>query len=168
MVNLLEKDLSSLIGILERERDSYQELLDRARQEQQIILEGNMDELPSMVKLVEDLVCVSRDLEKERLSIISSISESLGSSQKVKSLSQLVGEIAPQFAEESDHLQDLQKEISKIVNELAKANRVNSDLLRRNLGYIDFLFSLLADEDQTYQAGSEKKAVSSKLFDQRI
>ena len=164
----MKEDISSLIGVLEKERDSYQELLDRAREEQQIILEGNMDELPPMVKTVEELVCRTRDIEKERLELLDSISADLQSPQKIESLSQLIAYMDPSSSRELDRLQDLQKGISQIANDLATTNRANSDMLRRNLGYIDFLFSLLADEEQAYPGTPDKKTVSSKLFDQRI
>ncbi len=162
---MLEKDVSSLIDVLERERDCYKELLNLARQEQQIVLSDNIDDLSSVVKTVEKTVVISCDLEKERLQFLDSISENPKISHKAQALSELA---AKQGLPSSQKLGNLQEEISKILSELSDVNRSNAELIQRNLHYVDFLFSLLDVEDQTYQETGEKKIAGSKLFDQRI
>ncbi|MDI6799681.1 MAG: flagellar protein FlgN [Actinomycetota bacterium] len=155
--------ISELIEILKEESRVYKDLLDLTERERDIIVSGKAAEIEAVTKDIEKLLAVSSRLEKDRLVSFETFKEKRGLSE-AKTLSDLAAHIEGDAAREIRLIQD---EMSKVVKRLSEASKTNAELLKKNLGYVEFLLKNLSG-DQTYQLDASKRNSSGpKIFNAR-
>lgn len=157
-------DAVALVDILKSEKEAYQELLGLARKEQELIIEGDVEGILGVVRATEHLMFVIRDLEDSRLALIYKGSD-FNSSQQNIDLSSVAKTFDAQRAGEADLLKD---EILSIIKDLSETNQTNAGLLKRKIGYVDFMLgALFPDDNPVYGMKPNPQSSSPKLFDGR-
>lgn len=160
----LKMDAVALINILRSEKESYQELLNLAKREQDLIVKGDIEGLSDVVKATEHLMFTVRDLEDKRLTLLSVFNDST-LPQPSPELSAIIKNLDEPEAREAKGLKD---EMLSIIEDLGEVNRTNAELIKRNIGYVDFLLSaLMREENPTYGDKPSPQGSSPKLFDGR-
>jgi len=162
-VRKLNIDANALLDVLKSEKESYQELLNLSKKEQELIVSGNIEELSDLVKATEQMMQGVRDLERKRLTLLQVGTDSIP--QPVPQLSTILKDFDKQTADEAAKLKD---QMLSIVEDLGETNKTNAELLRRNIGYINFLFNaIMREESPVYGQKPNPQGVNPKLFDGR-
>lgn len=160
----MKTDAIALIEILRSEKESYQELLDLSKREQQQIINRDVENLISTVKAMEKLMLTVRDLEKKRLVLVNADSGQ-GSPHTPPELSSIAKYLNEPLAKEASELKD---ELLLLIKDLGKTNQTNAELLKRSLGYIDFLLGAIApEENPVYSNKPGSQGSTIRLFDGR-
>ncbi|MHB8841663.1 MAG: flagellar export chaperone FlgN, partial [Candidatus Aquicultor sp.] len=117
-----------------------------------------------LVKATEQMMRVVRDLEKKRLTLMNVGTDS-SVPQPIPQLSTILKDFDKQTADKAVELKD---QMLSIVEDLGETNKTNAELLRRNIGYINFLFNaIMRDESPVYGQKPNPQGVNPKLFDGR-
>lgn len=160
----MKTDAIALLDVLKSEKESYQELLNLSKKEQELIVSGNIEELSDVIKATEQMMQVVRDLERERLTLLD-IDVDSNLPQPTPELSTIIKDFDKQSAAEAIELKD---QMLSIIEDLGKTNRTNAELLRRNIGYVNFLFNaIMREENPLYGQKPNPQGANPKLFDGR-
>ncbi|MBS3908391.1 MAG: flagellar protein FlgN [Actinobacteria bacterium] len=155
----------ALVDVLRCERESYRDLLELAEREERFILERDAEGLMEVIRATERLIETVRELERERLALISA-GLNQTPSQPPQTLSSVMDSLSGTMAAEAARLRD---EILEVIEALSEANRTNAELAQRSIGYIDFLLGTLISDDESFCYAEKSVARNSKprLFDGR-
>ncbi len=157
-------DAVALVNILKSEKEAYQELLDLAQKERELIIEGDTEGVLGVVRATEHLMFVVRDLEDKRLALIYKGSD-FNSPRQTVDFSSVAKTFDTQTAGEAKLLKD---EIRSIIKDLSETNETNAGLLKRKIGYVDFMLgALFPDDNPVYGMKPNPQSSSPKLFDGR-
>lgn len=157
-------DAVALMEVLKSEKELHQELLQLSREEHELIIEHNTAKLLKIVEAKENLLVRIRVLEKKRL-LVSSGGMDQSLTKTPSDLSSIIQDLGEPLASEAEKLR---AELILIVKDLAEVNQTNAELMKRNMGYIEFLLrAITSNQNPVYSNKPNPQSSTPKLFDGR-
>jgi len=153
---LTEAETLKLFSALEHLVQRHQKLLACLQNEKRLIIEGKVEGLLSCVAEKEKLLRAIADLEEERIRIMAE----LEGANRVKTLKTLLSRLSPLDREK---LETLGSQLDALTAGITEINEINGVLVKRVLGQISDLFTLLGQlntDGDTYQ-GSGKMNIAA-------
>ena len=138
-------DLEKMVNIMETEYQLYNTLLDLSQKKTHAIANGKIKDLEKLVEAEEHLVLELSRVEDERERCVAELARQLGMDSKDVTISNLISHAEGELAE---RLSELQKKINKQISEQKRVNRLNEQLIKNNLEYINFSLGLLTGGGQ--------------------
>ncbi len=129
-----------LVDVLKNEAGLYREVLKISHEKTRIIVDGKAAELDSLTRKEQTFVFQIADLEDLREKIVAKFAEYFKKKAAELTVSVIASMLPPQKAQE---LQGVLVELSGILKEIKEVNRLNAQLIRNSLEYIDFSINLL-------------------------
>lgn len=159
--------MDELLEILGKELDVYKKILEVSNNKTKLLKENKVKELEATTKEEEALVRDVVEMEKSRIEIVKSICRQYGKPEK----SLKIEEICEFVDDSKDELLNFKKEITEVLEELKKVNKVNSVLINSSLDYINFAVNMLTEtsKNTVYQAGGQQNMTAQRnLFDMKL
>ena len=132
--------ITYLSALLEKEIATFRLLLESLEAEQQALVQHDINTLEEVVETQKALTLRAADQEKDRIRIIRQMASILQESSETLTLGRVIELVdAPQ----AEQLQELREELLALQENLRKANRHNSLLLRQSMKYVDKSLQIL-------------------------
>lgn len=166
----MKEDLiNRLIELLEHEHKVYEGILKLSKDKTNIVVEGKVSELENMVKLEQALLLQISRIDKQREEILVKISSELKLKENGVSISEIKKHVSP---EQHKKLENYQKKMTDMVNELNHVNQLNSRLIKNSLEFIEFSLNLVSNADLTSNnysnKGDSSETERKNLFDMKL
>lgn len=159
--------MENLLNILDEELKMYKEILDLSNRKTDLLKGNKVKELEAMTKEEESLVAVIIDKEKIRIQEVKNICKRYGKPEKSLKIEELC-----EFVDNSkEELMNYKNEITEILKELQKVNKINSSLINSSLEYINFAVNMLTETSKNpiYQPGGHQEQKAQRnLFDIKL
>jgi flagellar biosynthesis/type III secretory pathway chaperone len=159
--------MDNLLKILDEEIDLYKTILDVSNEKTLLLKENRVKELEEVTKKEEALVADVIAKEKVRIQEVKNICKRYGKSEQSLKIEELC-----EFIDNSkEELLSYKSEITKILEELKKVNKINSVLINSSLEYINFAVNMLTEtsKNPTYEAkGIQTNTAQRNLFDIKL
>ncbi len=151
--------IDKLLEILEQEYTVYEDILRLSKDKTNTIIEGKVSELDNIVKLEQALVMQIARIDEKREEVLLQICNETNAGEKTMNIS----EIRKHTTEvQSKRLEEYQKRMLGIVNELGHINKLNSKLIQNSLEFIEFSLNLMANADAASNNYGKKGNSSDK------
>jgi flagellar biosynthesis/type III secretory pathway chaperone len=151
----------ALIEVLKKELLIYQELKNIIILEKKILSKPSLEELNQSNALKENIILKSRMLEEVRTNILKKIGRIFDININAVKLSQIAGYAGKRQREE---LNEIQKSLALISQEINALNASNKDLLEASMnnikGSLDFISSIMS-AGSVYQESGKMKPTSN-------
>jgi flagellar biosynthesis/type III secretory pathway chaperone len=159
--------MENLLKILDEEIDLYKTILEVSNEKTLLLKENKVKELEEITKKEEGLVADVIAKEKVRIQEVKNICKRYGKPEQSLKIEELC-----EFIDNSkDELLNCKKEITKILEELKKVNKMNSVLINSSLEYVNFAVNMLTETSKkpTYEAkGVQINSAQRNLFDIKL
>ncbi len=125
-----------------------------------IIMKSDIKNIDNITRQEEKLVNEMSSLEKERIELFNSWGVSKDTS---------ISNVIEKIPEGKDSLTLLKDEMLELVSDIDMRNRLNNDLIRENLDWIDFNMNLITSvhSHPSYGNGKDKKN-NINIFDKKV
>ncbi|MBM3328383.1 MAG: flagellar protein FlgN [Calditrichaeota bacterium] len=164
------KDLiDRLIALIREEEHVLEEFLDCLNRQREAIIQNQMDAFDTSVREQESLIGRIRQLEDGRIKVVKEVAAAAGTEDDI-TITRL---IELNLGESSDDLKSLKTVLSRLVEKVRKANRVNQYLIKRSLSFIERNIDLFIDEGDTamvYQPNGARRSRGTPhlILDRRL
>lgn len=138
----MKESIDKLIGLIKEEESVLSEFLDCLNKQRECIISNRVDEFDITVSKQDELVTRIRQLEDGRVAVVRSIALAAGTEDDI-TITRL---IEMNLGESSEELRSLKLALSRLVERIKKANRVNQYLIKRSLSFIQRNIDLFIDE----------------------
>jgi flagellar biosynthesis/type III secretory pathway chaperone len=162
--------IQELVQTLHEMTDIHRQLLELAQIKKDIIVRNQVDQLNAIVNKEAKLIRTIGELEEKRA--FETDRYLLGKGYRPNpaiTVSDLVRIIFK--ADEKQALTQAQTELMKVMEELKAANKLNQDLTKQSLAFIDYSLNILvgAEDEATYQNPQHQQSLykRSGFFDSR-
>lgn len=161
--------MNKIIELLEHEYRVYENILRMSKDKTNIIVEGKVKELENVVKLEQALVLQISRIDKQREEVVEQLSKEVNLKDKNLNISEII-----QYGneEQKKQLEEYKGRMSKLIEELAHTNQINSKLIENSLEYIDFSLNLMSNADVTSNnygnKGDSTIRTRKNLFDMKL
>ena len=159
--------MENLLNILDEELNLYKTLLELSNKKTALLKESNSKDLEAISKEEETLVATVIEKEKARIQEVKNICKRYGKPEQSLKIEELC-----EFIDNSkEELIDFKKQITEVLEELKKANEINSALINSSLEYINFAVNMLTETSKNtiYQAGGQQENKTQRnLFDMKL
>jgi len=135
-----------LFEVLKDELDVFKELLNLGNKKTDVLIEGDVELLKEIISLEQDIILNLGKLEKEREQLINALGEKMGQ-QSEDITARMILKLLPQEKQKSYEAKYV--EIKKILEELDEVNKLNENLIKSALDYIELSIDLLTDASKT-------------------
>ena len=161
--------MNRLIEVLNKETAMYEGILKLSKNKTDVIVEGKVTELESITRLEQSMILQLGKLEEEREELVDKLAAQLNIKASDITLTSLENNFPK---EQSERLENCQKKLPKLVNELGEANVLNSKLIRNSLDYIDFSINILTNAGSTGNiygnSGQSNDSKKRNFFDMKL
>jgi len=130
----------AILRIMEHELQTVCGLIGFAQEKERLLIHADAESLPSLLEKEEDLVIELRERERERRATLKSLVIAAGLSEENLTLGRLAKLNEPEM---SRRLVNAGKEIVEKMRELSRHNEKVKTLLKRQVGYTNFMLRLL-------------------------
>lgn len=157
-----------LLIVLSKMLSIYQAILILSQQKHDILVAAKSHELEQITKQEEILILQIGKLEDQRGRLVSELMTAHGITEGEISLSELRKIAAPAIVEQLEHFS---KKFGDIMTEMVPINKLNTELIKQALGFINYNINLLSQTavGPTYAAkGQAKQEVKRTAFDARV
>lgn len=158
-----------LLTVLSKMLSIYQAILTLTQQKHDTLVAAKSHELEQVTKQEEVLILQIGKLEDLRRNIVSELMAGHGIIEGEVSLEQLHKIAAPAVVKE---LERFGREFSDIMAEIMPINKLNSELIKQALGFINYNINLLSQTmaGNTYAAKgkTQQEIPQRKIFDARV
>jgi len=158
-----------LLTVLSNMLSIYQNILTLSQQKYDILVAAKSQELEQVTKQEEVLILQVGKLEDLRGKIVSELMADHGIAEGQVSLAQLHNMATPAVVEQLDQFS---KEFSAIMTKMVPINKLNTDLIKQALGFINYNINLLSQTavGTTYAAKGQttQEAPKRTAFDARV
>lgn len=146
--------------ILEKEMTTLMSLKDISFEKTDIIINNHIQELEQMAKKEESLINEIGLLEKERERLFDTWGLAIGTP---------ISDVIEKIPEDNKMLIVIKDKMRDIFEELQLRNKLNNDLIKENLDWIDFNMNLITgiETPQNYGKGNKKSSTNS-IFDRKV
>lgn len=151
---------NELIGILKKELDVIVELKELALEKTDMIINNKIQDLDKTTREEEKLVNSIGLLEKEREDLLNTWGVATDTPISI---------IIEKIPEDNSELINLKDRLTKEMEELTLRNKLNQDLIRENLDWIDFNMNLLTNiHGQAGYGDKKNQSTTSSIFDRKV
>jgi flagellar biosynthesis/type III secretory pathway chaperone len=158
-----------LIALLTEMVDLYQAILELSRQKRELLIAVKPQDLEAVTKQEELLILQVGKLESARSRLTKDIAAAAGRPSAALTLAELKELAGP---EDAERLEDIAADLDRIMQELAPINQLNTELIQRALGFINYNLNLLTQSaaSPTYAADGRNPQENHqrKLVDRKI
>lgn len=157
----------ALLVVLNKILSVYQAILTLSQQKKEVLVAAKTQELEKITKQEEILVLQISKLEELRGRLIKEIMVTHGVTAERVSLEQLRQIATPDVIEQLDVFK---KEIGLIMAAIVPLNKLNSELIKQALGFINYNINILSQTEvgPTYAAkGQANEQTKRRVFDAR-
>ena len=124
-------------------------LKDAAERKKAVLIKGDINELQSMVEEEAQLLREISDEEGKRIKVVITITNAV-KGQNTEALS--FDEILPFLSEsESQQLKVAKSELVQVISQLREINKVNEDLIKVSLNYVEYMINTIAETGEGIQ-----------------
>lgn len=157
------------VAILVETLNLYQVLLDLAQKKREILVKAKPRDLEAITKQEEAIVLQAGKIGAIRSNIILEIANLLGMQNKDMTLSLLIEHADSNYAQQ---LIDISGKLDKVLQELARLNKLNVELIQQSLNFVNYNINILAQttSEQTYaprgqasQPGKSRAIIDAKV-----
>lgn len=138
MASLME----NLLNVIEQETVEYQLLLELSKKKTPIIVAGNLEELEKITDEEQDVVSRITNIDKKREEVTADIANVMNKDVTTLKLSNII-ELLGKRPEEQKKLSLLRDKLQETVQEMARVNEHNRELIENSMEMIDFNLNLL-------------------------
>lgn len=135
--------IARLVDLIKREEGQLHGFLDLLELQKKLLVENKVEEFEDSVRQQEELIEDIRQLEKERIVLVSEIARNMEVKEDELTLTRLVEMSLGQI---SDELKDAKKTMTQLVDRIQRANQVNQYLIKRSLNRTQRSIDFLIDE----------------------
>ena len=166
----MEKLLQELLDILKAKHTHFQDFLDLIKKEREVIIRNKTEELQKMIGTQERILENTSQLEESRIKVV----EKMAAKLKVKPADLTMSRIIEETKEPlKSRCKDIYEQISKTLEEIERVNKINAELVKGSLDYIDFSLKALTkarSANPTYEGSGKMRDITKdqKSFDQEI
>ncbi|MBM3327138.1 MAG: flagellar protein FlgN [Calditrichaeota bacterium] len=136
--------IDQLISLIRQEEDVLEEFLDCLAKQRECIVQNRIDEFDLTVQRQDKLITQIRTLEDGRVQVVRTIAKTAGSQDDI-TIARL---IEMNLEQSSEELRGLKTTLSRLIEKIKKANRVNQYLIKRSLSFLQRNIDLFIDEGQ--------------------
>ena len=159
--------MENLLKILDEELNLYKKILEISNAKTTLLKENKVKELEEITKEEESLVADVIAKEKIRIQEVKNICKRYGRPEQSLKIEELC-----EFVDNSkEELINFKNQITSILEELKKVNKINSVLINSSLDYINFAVNMLTETSKkpTYEAkGIQTNTAQRNLFDVKL
>lgn len=124
------------------------------------IMSNNIEKLEEFTKREEDLINRMGIIENSRMQLLDTWGVGKDTS---------ISDIIEKLPEDNSELIIIKNQTRKVFEELGIRNKLNNDLIRENLDWIDFNMNLITSTPAEPHYGDEKgKAKGKSIFDRKV
>lgn len=146
--------------ILEKEVTTLMSLKDISFEKTDIIINNHIQELEQMAKKEESLINEIGLLEKERERLFDTWGLAIGTP---------ISDVIEKIPEDNKMLIVIKDKMRDIFEELQLRNKLNNDLIKENLDWIDFNMNLITGMQTPQNYGKDnKKSSTNSIFDRKV
>lgn len=164
----MKESWDALVSLLTEMVDLYRGVLNLSRNKQEVLIEVNPPELEKITKQEEFLILQIGKLESKRGKLLKGIAADCGVKPEELTLSKLQELAEPAMA---DRLEAVAGEFDQTMIELASVNQLNTELIQRALGFINYNLNVLSQTTTgpTYASqGQTGQANIRKIIDRKV
>ncbi|NMA25576.1 MAG: flagellar protein FlgN [Clostridiales bacterium] len=166
-----ESTVLEIWKVFTREKEVVRQMLALSEQKKASIIGGDVKKLGRILESEEVLSYDLKELERRRVVLTDALAEQLGRKGRELTLLEIAG--MAESPADQHRLNALRAELIGMLRKLERLNKINRELLRRKLNYIDAMLGLLTQDEPiggTYDStGSmDGRYRSTGLFDQSI
>ncbi|WP_378950672.1 flagellar protein FlgN [Pelosinus sp. sgz500959] len=158
-----------LLAVLSQMLSIYQAILTLSQQKNRILVAAKPQELETVTKSEEVLILQVGKLEEIREKLVKELMVLYGMRDGRASLDELTNVAQPAIIEK---LEIFKKEFSKVMAEIGSLNKLNTELIKQALGFINYNINLLSQTavGPTYAAKGQNNEQAPKrtAFDARV
>ena len=158
-----------LLTVLSKMLNLYQAILTLSQQKHEILVTAKSHELEQVTKQEEILIVQVGKLEDLREKIVGEMMAEHGIKDGEVSLAELKKIAKPEIVEQ---LEMFGREFGDIMTKMAPINKLNTELIKQALGFINYNINLLSQTvaGTTYEAKgqTQQEAPQRKIFDARV
>lgn len=160
MASLIEE----LIDVLEKENTEYEELLALSTEKTSYIVKGDVESLQKLVEKEQLIVGRVNSLEKKRSEVANDISNVLNIPETELTVRRLIVLLKEQV-EEKTKLENIYTKLRRTLDNIARINKSNSQLIQESLDMIEFELNLaqslrMSPQTANYSRGAYGEANS--------
>ncbi|MGJ0847527.1 flagellar protein FlgN [Tissierella praeacuta] len=149
-----------LMLILEKEMNILVELKELSFRKTDIIIDNLINDLEELTRKEEILINKIGTLEEEREKLLDTWGLAVNTS---------ISSIIEKLPEDNEELIDITDKMHNIMEELSFRNKLNNDIIRENLDWIDFNMNLITSAHMEPGYGNEsKKSSRNNIFDRKV
>lgn len=162
-------NIHKLIDILECQAKIYTDLLAVSKNKTDVIIEGKVNELESITRLEQTLVLNMGPLEDELEKVVNDLISELKINEENINITTILEHLEGEQKEELEKQRDI---IYNMIQQLNEANKLNSQLIKKSLDYINFSVNLYSNVNSssngTYQSSGDINGNKSSFFDKKL
>jgi len=140
----MRQTLVDLCTLLQEQKEVLGNMLELAKEERQIIINGESENLESVIRLELKELNKLGAIEKKRLALHSVIAAEMGLEDDDITVSKIAEKALP---EEQEEIRKLQSELMPIIEEHAAVNMENRELIKAHLEYSETMLDLMVDSE---------------------
>ncbi|WP_312906918.1 flagellar protein FlgN [Tissierella praeacuta] len=149
-----------LMLILEKEMNILVELKELSFRKTDIIVDNLINDLEELTRKEEILINKIGTLEEEREKLLDTWGLAVNTP---------ISSIIEKLPEDNEELIDITDKMHNIMEELSFRNKLNNDIIRENLDWIDFNMNLITSAHMEPGYGNEsKKSSRNNIFDRKV
>lgn len=149
-----------LMLILEKEMNILVELKELSFRKTDIIIDNLINDLEELTRKEEILINKIGTLEEEREKLLDTWGLAVNTP---------ISSIIEKLPEDNEELIDITDKMHNIMEELSFRNKLNNDIIRENLDWIDFNINLITSAHMEPGYGNEsKKSSRNNIFDRKV
>lgn len=149
-----------LMLILEKEMNILVELKELSFRKTDIIVDNLINDLEELTRKEEILINKIGTLEEEREKLLDTWGLAVNTP---------ISSIIEKLPEDNEELIDITDKMHNIMEELSFRNKLNNDIIRENLDWIDFNMNLITSAHMEPGYGDEsKKSSRNNIFDRKV
>lgn len=164
-------EINDIIRILSGEKNQLAKLLCVSEEKKTLIINNDIAGLDQVLKDEETMITGLRDLEDERMSLVSSLAARLGIKERELTLTYLAG--LTHKPEYKHRITALHHDLSELIKKQKRCNGIVKALIERKKGFIGDMLGLLLQTEPSVgiydNCGSAKaRYTEAALFDQSV
>lgn len=164
--------LQLLINNLSKIYDLQLDMKKLVKHKKDILINGKIDELSKIVQQESVWIKQIKDLEEDRIKIISKLAEGSSIASTDSTITDLINNNLIS-SPEKEQLKDIHDKLKNLLEEIKKENEINSQLIKQSLNFVSHSLKTITQEPAqplTYSKSTvQPKSISNTgIFDKKV
>lgn len=160
------ENINKLFQVLDEQSKAYQDLLDVSKSKKNVLIEGKVQELENITKLEQTFILKMGSLESELDKVVGELVKEYDINDKNINVSIILKYLN---GDEKTKLEKQRDQIINTIKELDHTNKLNSQLIKSSLDYINFSVNLISnastEDGGGYEQSGDIKGSKKNFFD---